>query len=43
VPQSSREGNKHVFKMSNLLDHHMPMNGDDAILGFKLMDEEKIG
>jgi hypothetical protein len=29
--------------MSNLLDHQMPMNGDDAILGFKLMDEEKIG
>jgi len=41
VPQSSHEGNKHVFKMNNLLDHQMPMDGDDAILGFKLMDEEK--
>jgi hypothetical protein len=29
--------------MSNLLDHQMPMDGDDAILGFKMMDEEKTG
>jgi hypothetical protein len=29
--------------MSNLLDHQMPMDGDDAILGFKMMDEEKMG
>jgi hypothetical protein len=43
MPQSSHEGNKHVFKMSNLLDHQMLMDGDDAILGFKMMDEEKMG
>ncbi len=41
VPQSLCKGNKHVFKLSNLLDHQMPMDGDDAILGFKMMDEEK--
>jgi hypothetical protein len=29
--------------MSNLLDHQMLMDGDDAILGFKMMDEEKMG
>ncbi len=43
VPQSSYKGNKHVFKMSNLLDHHMAMDGDDALLRFKMMDEEKMG
>ncbi len=40
-PWSLREGNKHVFKLSNLLDHQMLMDGDDAILGFRMMDEEK--
>jgi hypothetical protein len=27
--------------MNNLLDHQMPMDGDNAILGFRMMDEEK--
>ncbi len=40
--QSLCEGNKHVFKLSNLLDHRMPMDGDDAILKFRMMDEEKM-
>jgi hypothetical protein len=43
VPRSLREGNIHVFKMNNLLDHWMPMDGYNAILGFRMMDQEKMG
>jgi hypothetical protein len=28
--------------MSNLLNHQMLMDGEDAILRFKMMDEEKM-
>jgi hypothetical protein len=42
-PRSWCEGNKHVFKLSNLLDHQMLMDGDNAILGLRKMDEEKTG
>jgi hypothetical protein len=37
------QGKQTCFQNEQPLGHHMAMDGDDALLGFKMMDEEKMG